>query len=141
MPSKTLNISSHDRIPLFNSVVVNLQLRAGHGGRVSITRSYVQALEASIAKNFKDNGCIACMCHNTDGLYCAKQTTISWASDDFYPHDPTSHTIHISSDSWTLTYVSPSELGYQICLTIRCLWEVYHISLYGTYLEATVDGD
>ncbi|KAM7263806.1 hypothetical protein ACFE04_001489 [Oxalis oulophora] len=28
--------------------------------------NYHQALEASIARNFPDNGCISCMCHNTD---------------------------------------------------------------------------
>ncbi|XP_024973609.1 probable galactinol--sucrose galactosyltransferase 2 [Cynara cardunculus var. scolymus] len=80
-------------------------LGAGHGGRVSLTRSYVQALEASIAKNFKDNGCIACMCHNTDGLYSAKQTAIIRASDDFYPHDPASHTIHISSVAYNTLFL------------------------------------
>ncbi|GJT87007.1 probable galactinol--sucrose galactosyltransferase 2, partial [Tanacetum coccineum] len=60
-------------------------LKAGLGGRDSLTRSYVQALEASIAKNFKGNGCIACMCHNTDGLYCAKQTAIIRAPDSLHP--------------------------------------------------------
>ncbi|GJZ03790.1 probable galactinol--sucrose galactosyltransferase 2 [Tanacetum coccineum] len=80
-------------------------LGAGHGGRVLLTRSYVQALEASIAKNFKDNGCIACMCHNTDGLYSAKQTAIIRASDDFYPHDPVSHTILISSVAYTTLFL------------------------------------
>ncbi|RZS10283.1 hypothetical protein BHM03_00041483 [Ensete ventricosum] len=44
-------------------------LGGGHGGRVSLTRAYHQALEASVARNFPDNGCISCMCHNTDGLY------------------------------------------------------------------------
>ncbi|KAL9832710.1 putative galactinol--sucrose galactosyltransferase 2 [Arabidopsis thaliana] len=48
-------------------------LGAGLGGRVSLTRSYQQALEASIARNFTDNGCISCMCHNTDGLYSANK--------------------------------------------------------------------
>lgn len=72
-------------------------LGAGHGGRVSLTRAYVQALETSIAKNFPDNGCISCMCHNTDGIYSARQTAVVRASDDFYPRDPASHTIHISS--------------------------------------------
>ncbi|KAL3534300.1 hypothetical protein ACH5RR_002761 [Cinchona calisaya] len=72
-------------------------LGAGHGGRVSLTRSYHQALETSVARNFPDNGCIACMCHNTDGIYSAKQTAVVRASDDFYPRDPASHTIHISS--------------------------------------------
>ncbi|RRT82849.1 hypothetical protein B296_00003985 [Ensete ventricosum] len=44
-------------------------LGAGHGGRVELTRQYHRALDASIAKNFPDNGCIACMSHNTDALY------------------------------------------------------------------------
>ncbi|KAI7996898.1 putative galactinol--sucrose galactosyltransferase 2 [Camellia lanceoleosa] len=41
-------------------------LGARYGGRVSLTRAYHQALEASITRNFQDNGYIACMCHNTD---------------------------------------------------------------------------
>jgi len=41
----------------------------GHGGRVQLTRQYHQALDASIAKNFPENGIIACMSHNTDALY------------------------------------------------------------------------
>ncbi|KAL0316826.1 UNVERIFIED_CONTAM: putative galactinol--sucrose galactosyltransferase 2 [Sesamum radiatum] len=80
-------------------------LGAGHGGRVSLTRSYHQALEASIARNFPDNGCIACMCHNTDGIYSAKQTAVVRASDDFYPRDPASHTIHISSVAYNTVFL------------------------------------
>ncbi|KAJ4706423.1 Alkaline alpha-galactosidase seed imbibition protein [Melia azedarach] len=80
-------------------------LGAGHGGRVSLTRSYVQALEASIARNFTDNGCIACMCHNTDGIYSSKQTAVVRASDDFYPRDPASHTIHISSVAYNTLFL------------------------------------
>lgn len=44
-------------------------LGAGHGGRVQLARKYHQALEASIARNFRDNGIISCMSHNTDNLY------------------------------------------------------------------------
>lgn len=44
-------------------------LGAGHGGRVKLARKYHQALEASISRNFPDNGIISCMSHNTDGLY------------------------------------------------------------------------
>ncbi|KAK3021835.1 hypothetical protein RJ639_046224 [Escallonia herrerae] len=80
-------------------------LGAGHGGRVSLTRSYIQALEASISRNFRDNGCIACMCHNTDGLYSAKQTAVVRTSDDFYPRDPASHTIHISSVAYNTLFL------------------------------------
>lgn len=93
-----------------NGVKVDVQniietLGAGHGGRVSLTRAYHQALEASIARNFPDNGCISCMCHNTDGLYSAKQTAVVRASDDFYPRDPASHTIHISSVAYNTLFL------------------------------------
>lgn len=44
-------------------------LGAGLGGRVQLTRQYHQALDASVARNFPDNGCIACMSHSTDALY------------------------------------------------------------------------
>nr|XP_018679880.1 PREDICTED: probable galactinol--sucrose galactosyltransferase 2 isoform X2 [Musa acuminata subsp. malaccensis] len=80
-------------------------LGAGHGGRVSLTRAYHQALEASVTRNFPDNGCISCMCHNTDGLYSAKQTAVVRASDDFYPRDPASHTIHISSVAYNTLFL------------------------------------
>lgn len=44
-------------------------LGAGLGGRVELTRQYQQALDASVARNFPDNGCIACMSHNLESLY------------------------------------------------------------------------
>ncbi|GJN22924.1 hypothetical protein PR202_gb10533 [Eleusine coracana subsp. coracana] len=80
-------------------------LGAGHGGRVSLTRAYHHALEASVARNFPDNGCISCMCHNTDMLYSARQTAVVRASDDFYPRDPASHTIHISSVAYNTLFL------------------------------------
>nr|CAB3497751.1 unnamed protein product [Digitaria exilis]CAB3504028.1 unnamed protein product [Digitaria exilis] len=80
-------------------------LGAGHGGRVSLTRAYHHALEASVARNFPDNGCISCMCHNTDMLYSVRQTAVVRASDDFYPRDPASHTIHISSVAYNTLFL------------------------------------
>lgn len=44
-------------------------LGGGLGGRVELTKQYHQALDASVSKNFPDNGCIACMSHSTDALY------------------------------------------------------------------------
>lgn len=80
-------------------------LGGGLGGRVELTRQYHQALDASIARNFPDNGCIACMSHNTDALYCSKQTAVVRASDDFYPRDPVSHTIHIASVAYNSIFL------------------------------------
>lgn len=80
-------------------------LGSGFGGRVALTSQYQQALEASIAQNFPDNGCIACMSHGTDALYFSKQTAVVRASDDFYPRDPLSHVIHIASVSYNSIFL------------------------------------
>ncbi|XP_022145075.1 probable galactinol--sucrose galactosyltransferase 6 isoform X2 [Momordica charantia] len=80
-------------------------LGAGFGGRVELTRQYHQALDASVARNFADNGIIACMSHNTDALYCAKQTAVVRASDDFYPRAPVSHTIHIAAVAYNSVFL------------------------------------
>lgn len=94
-------------------------LGAGHGGRVTLTRSYLQALEASIARNFPDNGCIASMSHNTDSLYSAKQTAIVRASDDYYPHDPASHTIHIAAVAYNTLFLGEF---------VQPDWDMFHVS-------------
>nr|CAD1826631.1 unnamed protein product [Ananas comosus var. bracteatus] len=80
-------------------------LGAGHGGRVQLARKYHQALEASIARNFRDNGIISCMSHNTDNLYSSKRTAVVRASDDFWPRDPASHTIHIASVAYNTVFL------------------------------------
>lgn len=93
-----------------NGVKVDVQnvletLGAGRGGRVSLARKYHKALEASIARNFPDNGIISCMSHNTDGLYSAKRAAVIRASDDFWPRDPASHTIHIASVAYNTIFL------------------------------------
>jgi raffinose synthase len=95
-------------------------LGAGHGGRVALTHAYHRALEASVARNFPDNGCISCMCHNTDTLYSAKQTAVMRASDDFYPRDPASHTIHISSVAYNTLFLGEF---------MHPDWDMFHVSI------------
>ncbi|CAM0912194.1 unnamed protein product [Alopecurus aequalis] len=80
-------------------------LGAGHGGRVLLARKYQQALEASIARNFHDNSIISCMSHNTDNLYSSKRSAVVRASDDFWPRDPASHTIHIASVAYNTVFL------------------------------------
>ncbi|KAI3524429.1 hypothetical protein L1887_03084 [Cichorium endivia] len=80
-------------------------LGTGFGGRVALTRQYHHALDASIARNFPDNGCIDCMSHNTDSLYNSQQTAVVRASDDFYPRDPVSHTIHIAAVAYNSVFL------------------------------------
>ncbi|KAK7361861.1 hypothetical protein VNO77_03949 [Canavalia gladiata] len=51
----------------------------GRATRLVLVRNacdYHLAFEASIARNFTHNRCIACECHNIDGLYSAKQTVV-----------------------------------------------------------------
>nr|XP_017243793.1 PREDICTED: probable galactinol--sucrose galactosyltransferase 1 isoform X2 [Daucus carota subsp. sativus] len=93
-----------------NGVKVDVQniletLGTGHGGRVKLTRKYHQALEASISKNFPGNGIISCMSHNTDSLYSVKWAAVIRASDDFWPRDPASHTIHIASVAYNTIFL------------------------------------
>ncbi|XP_075508934.1 putative galactinol--sucrose galactosyltransferase 6 [Primulina tabacum] len=80
-------------------------LGAGNGGRVELTRQYHQALDASVTMNFPGNEIIACMSHNLESFYCSKQTAVVRASDDFYPRDPVSHTIHIASVAYNSVFI------------------------------------
>ncbi|XP_052183133.1 probable galactinol--sucrose galactosyltransferase 2 isoform X2 [Diospyros lotus] len=72
-------------------------IAAGTGGRVFLTTHFQQALEKSIATNFKDNSIICCMGHNTDSVYSSKRSAITRASDDYYPRNPETQTLHIAA--------------------------------------------
>ncbi|KAJ1403274.1 Glycosyl hydrolases 36 [Sesbania bispinosa] len=72
-------------------------LGSGYGGRVSLTKQYQEALEQSMATNFKDNNLICCMSHNSDSIYSSKKSAVARASEDFMPREPTFQTLHIAS--------------------------------------------
>ncbi|XP_066343088.1 probable galactinol--sucrose galactosyltransferase 2 [Miscanthus floridulus] len=72
-------------------------LGCGFGGRVAVTRKYQQALEESIAQNFKTNNLICCMSHNSDSIFSALKSAVARASEDFMPREPTLQTLHIAS--------------------------------------------
>ncbi|XP_073025561.1 probable galactinol--sucrose galactosyltransferase 1 [Primulina eburnea] len=80
-------------------------LGASFGGRVKLSRKYHEALEASISRNFENNGIISCMSHSTDALYSAKKAAVIRASDDFFPRDPASHTIHVASVAYNTIFI------------------------------------
>ncbi|KAK1395425.1 Galactinol--sucrose galactosyltransferase [Heracleum sosnowskyi] len=69
----------------------------GLGGRVALTRQFQQALEKSIAKNFQDNSIICCMGQSTDSMYHSKRSAITRVSDDYYPKNATTQTLHIAA--------------------------------------------
>ncbi|GLU20647.1 hypothetical protein SLE2022_368360 [Rubroshorea leprosula] len=75
-------------------------ISTGLGGRVSLTRHFQQALEKSIRTNFKDNSIICCMAMSTDSIYHSKQSAITRVSDDYYPQNPATQTLHVASVSF-----------------------------------------
>ncbi|GLT46719.1 hypothetical protein SLA2020_204580 [Shorea laevis] len=75
-------------------------ISTGLGGRVSLTRHFQQALEKSIRTNFKDNSIICCMGMSTDSIYHSKQSAITRVSDDYYPQNPATQTLHVASVSF-----------------------------------------
>lgn len=75
-------------------------LGSGHGGRESITRKYLEALDESIGKNFRDNNLICCMSHISDSIYSSKKSATARASEDFMPNEPNFQTLHIASVSF-----------------------------------------
>uniref|UniRef100_A0A0D9ZM80 galactinol--sucrose galactosyltransferase n=1 Tax=Oryza glumipatula TaxID=40148 RepID=A0A0D9ZM80_9ORYZ len=72
-------------------------LGKGFGGRVALTQKYQQALEESIARNFKGNNLICCMSHNTDSIFSSLKSAVARASEDFMPQEPTMQTLHIAT--------------------------------------------
>ncbi|KAJ4829925.1 hypothetical protein Tsubulata_012117 [Turnera subulata] len=72
-------------------------IASGQGGRVSLTRHFQQELEKSIAANFKDNSIICCMGLSTDSIYHSKRSAITRASDDYWPKNPSTQTLHIAA--------------------------------------------
>uniref|UniRef100_A0A0E0KRY9 galactinol--sucrose galactosyltransferase n=1 Tax=Oryza punctata TaxID=4537 RepID=A0A0E0KRY9_ORYPU len=72
-------------------------LGKGFGGRVALTRKYQQALEESIARNFKGNNLICCMSHNIDSTFSSLKSAVARSSEDFMPREPTMQTLHIAT--------------------------------------------
>ncbi|KAL5710107.1 galactinol--sucrose galactosyltransferase [Ranunculus cassubicifolius] len=70
---------------------------SGRGGRVLLTRQFQKALETSIATNFKENDIICCMGQSTDSLYHSNRSAITRASDDYWPNDPKTQSLHIAA--------------------------------------------
>ncbi|KAL7103130.1 hypothetical protein ACP275_08G162000 [Erythranthe tilingii] len=69
----------------------------GSGGRVPLARHFHESLEKSISNNFRDNGIICCMANSTDSVYSSKTSVITRASDDYYPKNPKTQTLHIAA--------------------------------------------
>ncbi|KAM6585512.1 hypothetical protein CsatB_012514 [Cannabis sativa] len=80
-------------------------ISTGSGGRVSLTKLFQQALEKSISSNFQDNSIICCMGLSTDSIYHSKVSAITRASDDYYPKNPSTQTLHIAAVSYNSIFL------------------------------------
>ncbi|XP_062088023.1 probable galactinol--sucrose galactosyltransferase 2 isoform X2 [Humulus lupulus] len=80
-------------------------ISTGSGGRVSLTKQFQQALEKSISSNFQDNSIICCMGLSTDSIYHSKVSAITRASDDYYPKNPSTQTLHIAAVSYNSIFL------------------------------------
>ncbi|XP_021286885.1 LOW QUALITY PROTEIN: probable galactinol--sucrose galactosyltransferase 2 [Herrania umbratica] len=72
-------------------------LGAGYGGRVSLTRQYLGALEDSVMENFNANNLICSMSLNSDFIYSAKKAAAARATEDFMPNGLTFQTLHVAA--------------------------------------------
>ncbi|KAK2652648.1 hypothetical protein Ddye_012504 [Dipteronia dyeriana] len=101
-------------------------ISTGLGGRVSLTRHFQQALEDSIATNFQDNSIICCMGQSTDTIYHSKRSAITRASDDYYPKNPTTQTLHIAAVAFNSIFLGEVVVpDWDMFYSLHCAAE-YH---------------
>ncbi|GIM11600.1 hypothetical protein Vretimale_15098 [Volvox reticuliferus] len=75
------------------------------GGGAALSAAYQGALEGSVARHFRGNHVINCMCHSTENLYRMTATAVARASDDFYPRDPASSHPHIAACAFNSVFL------------------------------------
>ena len=97
-------VVTHDYLSASNvdGVKVDAQAVIGalgykNGGGPAFARRVHMALEESVRAHFPENGIINCMCHSTENIYNFKSSALARASDDFYPANEASHTVHIAN--------------------------------------------
>ncbi|XVF49742.1 hypothetical protein PTKIN_Ptkin04bG0038100 [Pterospermum kingtungense] len=72
-------------------------LGAGYGGRISMTRQYLGALEESVMETFNANNLICSMSLNTDFIFSARKAAAARVTEDFMPNEPTFQTLHVAA--------------------------------------------
>lgn len=60
---------------------------------------------------------VGCMCHSTENLYNYRETTLVRASDDFYPRDKSSQTVHLVSCAYNSLMLGEIAI---------CDWDMFH---------------
>lgn len=91
-----------------DGVKVDVQGSSGmFGAGPQLSQRYHKSLESSVAKSFPGNTTINCMAHSTENLYRTTGTAITRASDDFYPREPASHTVHLGVCAYNSLFIGP----------------------------------
>ncbi len=92
-----------------NGVKVDGQSGLGPFGGADAVAQYVREMEASVMEHFSAENCINCMCHSSENLFSYRHTSWIRAADDFYPREPASHPVHLSSVAYNSLFLG--ELG------------------------------
>ena len=69
------------------------------------TRDMIHAMERSVQHNFGAQNCINCMCHPIECLYAYNETNVARASEDFFPGDPASHSLHVANVAFNSLFI------------------------------------
>mmetsp|Transcript_34687 Transcript_34687/g.50811 ORF Transcript_34687/g.50811 Transcript_34687/m.50811 type:complete len:761 (+) Transcript_34687:273-2555(+) len=77
----------------------------GRGGSAVATRDMIHAMERSVQHNFGAQNCINCMCHPIECLYAYNETNVARASEDFFPGDPASHSLHVANVAFNSLFI------------------------------------
>lgn len=80
-------------------------LGQGSGGGPQLAKSLHRALEASVTKHFPTNGLINCMCHSSENILNFSGSALARVSDDFYPGNNASHTVHIANVAYNSVFM------------------------------------
>jgi raffinose synthase len=80
-------------------------LGGGVGGGPALARRLHEALEASAATHFPTNGLINCMCHSSENILNFSGSALARVSDDFYPTNRASHTVHIANVAYNSVFM------------------------------------
>ena len=90
------------KVDVQGSIPAHAQKR---GSRCELVKKFRTALERSVNENFNGN-IINCMSCNNDTIYNLKNTNMIRTSDDFFPANPESHSVHVFTNAVNSIWLS-----------------------------------
>ena len=98
-----------------------------HGGRIQMVESVRSGLEKSVCENF-DGEIINCMSCSNDIIYHIKNTNMMRSSNDFFPNNPQSHSIHIFTNAVNSIWMSQFTVCDWDMFQTKHEYALYHAS-------------